>query len=261
MEKNKTDGEVKAFLEQYFQDHPNEKTASNSPEVQLYRWRVVETCLYAGIAMEKIDHLRELLERGGTALTGSQHLKAFVPKIEEFELARLRKELEGQRVCVIFDGTTRLGECITVLLRWCPAGFKKIEQRLVALRTTKTHMNGDDLELGALINTIIGTTCRVQTTNVVCGARDSCSTNGKAFAIDAQPRANVHKHGSYPLHLSHALALRRARRPADSGGVHDAMARPGATSSIGSLNLEGPAWRRNEGLLAHPLVLSGGVEQ
>ena len=179
MEKNKTDGEVKEFLEQYFQENPDEQQASVSTEVQLYRWRVVEACLYAGIPMEKIDHLRELLERGGTALTSSTHLKAIVPKIETFELNRLRKELEGQRVCVIFDGTTRLGECIAVLLRWCPGGFKSIEQRLVALRTTKTHMNGD--ELGALLNTILGTTCRVQTTDVVCGARDSCSTNGKAM--------------------------------------------------------------------------------
>ena len=40
-------------------------------------------------------------------------------------------------------------------------------------------MDGD--ELGALINTILGTTCQVQTINVVCGARDSCSTNGKAM--------------------------------------------------------------------------------
>mmetsp|Transcript_89541 Transcript_89541/g.269143 ORF Transcript_89541/g.269143 Transcript_89541/m.269143 type:complete len:183 (-) Transcript_89541:79-627(-) len=140
MEKNKTDREVKEFLQQYFQEHPNEETASKSPEVQLYRWRVVEACLYAGIAMEKIDDLRELLERGGTELTDSHHLKAFVPKIEAFEHARLLKELEGQRVCVIFDGTTRLGECIAVLLRWCPPGFKKVEQRLVALaHNEKAH--------------------------------------------------------------------------------------------------------------------------
>ena len=179
MEKNRTDDEVKEFLEQYFQEHSDEKTASLSKEVQLYRWRVVEACLFSGIPMEKIDHLRTLLERGGTALTDSHHLKAMVPKIETFELERLRKELVGQRVCVIFDGTTRLGECIAVLLRWCPAGFTKIEQRLVALRTTQTHMNGD--ELGALINTILGTTCRIQTIDVVCGARDSCSTNAKAM--------------------------------------------------------------------------------
>ena len=179
MEKNKTDAAVKEFLEQYFQENPDEEHASVSADVQLYRWRVVEACLFAGIALNKIDDLRELLERGGTALTASTHLKAMVPNIEEFELVRLRKELVGQRVCVIYDGTTRLGECIAVLLRWCPVGFTKIEQRLVALRTTEKHMDGD--ELGALINTILGTTCQVQTINVVCGARDSCSTNGKAM--------------------------------------------------------------------------------
>ena len=200
MERNKSDVEVKDFLEQYFQDHPNEKTVTLSPEVQLYRWRVVESCLYAGIPMEKIDDLRELLERGGTTLTDSHHLKAFVPKIEEFEFKRLLKELEGQRVCVIFDGTTRLGECIAVLIRWCPPGFEEIQQRLVALRTTKAHMNGD--ELGALINTIIGTTCGVQTINVVCGARDSCSTNGKAMRNLAPMYINMES----ILCISHTLS-------------------------------------------------------
>ena len=147
-------------------------------QVQLFRWRVVESCLYAGIPLEKIDHLRELLERSGTQLTHSSHLKAMVPKVEEFEFARLINELKGQRVCVIYDGTTRLGECIAVLLRWCPSDFGKIEQRLVALRTTETNMDGN--ELGAFILTILLTTCRVRTVDVVCSARDSCSTNGKA---------------------------------------------------------------------------------
>lgn len=179
MDMNKTDNEIKEFLQQYFQEHLTETSASVSSEIQLYRWRVVESCLFAGIPLNKIDSLRELLERGGTALTASSHLKAMVPKIEEFELKRLRNELKGQRVCVIFDGTTRLGECIAALLRWCPVGFTKIEQRLVALRTTESHMDGD--ELGALINTIISTTCQVQTIDVVCGARDSCSTNAKAM--------------------------------------------------------------------------------
>jgi hypothetical protein len=200
MEKNQTDEEVKDFLHQYFQEHPNEHQASVSKELHLYRWRVVETCLYAGIAIEKIDHLRTLLERGGTALTDSANLREMVPKIETFELTRLRKELEGQRVCVIYDGTTRLGECIAVLLRWCPAGFTKVEQRLVALRTTATHMDGD--ELGALINTIIGTTCSVQTINVVCGARDSCSTNGKAMRILAPLYINMEN----ILCISHTLS-------------------------------------------------------
>jgi hypothetical protein len=145
--------------------------------VQLYRWRVVEACLYAGIPLEKVDNLRDLLERGGTQLTASTHLKAVVPKIEMFEFARLVKELEGQQVCIIYDGTTRLGECVAVLLRWCPAGFGKIEQRLVALRTTATHMNGP--ELGALLIDILGQ-CSVRSVNVVCGARDSCGTNAVA---------------------------------------------------------------------------------
>ena len=208
-EKNKSDTEVKAFLHEYFKDHPTEEMASVGKEVTcllrpslhtflirpllsyslsvsipahmcLVHWHAYRCNSIGGVwsrcacmlasRLRKIDDLRDLLERGGTQLTGSQHLMAVVPKIELFEFARLVKELEGQRVCIIYDGTTRLGECVAVLLRWCPVDFAKIEQRLVALRTTETHMNGG--ELGALLMDILGG-CGVRSTNVVCGARDA----------------------------------------------------------------------------------------
>eukprot|EP00966_Prymnesium_polylepis_P239084 5529923-Prymnesium_polylepis.1 len=42
MEKNRTDDAIREFLEQYFQEHPDEESASTPTEVHLYRWRVVE---------------------------------------------------------------------------------------------------------------------------------------------------------------------------------------------------------------------------
>ena len=83
-----------------------------------------------------MDDLRPLLERAQASLTGSQHLGVFIPKIEVREVEQLIKEATGQRVKIIFDGTTRLGEALVILLRWIPADFSKVEQRLIAFRTT-----------------------------------------------------------------------------------------------------------------------------
>lgn len=171
-----TDNTIAKFLHDYYVKHPDEKDSSVDEETQLFRWRAVEACMKAGIPLEKIDDIRTLLERGGKSLTASCHLRSFVPKIEHMELATIIEELKNQKVCLIFDGTTRQGEATAVLMRWCDSTFE-IKQRLIALRTIKKHMNGDSL--GPFLIDIIGQV-GVGSRSVVCVARDSCSTNGKA---------------------------------------------------------------------------------
>lgn len=176
VKRNKGDNQIATFLHEHFKQHPDEKDSSVGEEVQLFRWRVVEACLYSGVPMRQVDSLRELLERGGHALTSSEHLAKFIPKIEAFEFARIVNELKGQKVCLIYDGTTRHGECTAVLMRWCTDSFE-IQQRLIALRTVAKHMNGDNL--GPFLIDLIGQV-GVRSASVICTARDSCSTNGKA---------------------------------------------------------------------------------
>lgn len=174
--RKKGDNSVLEFLHEYFKSHPSEKDSTVTEELQLFRWRVVEACLYAGIPISKVDHLRELLERSGQSLSGSAHLMHFVSKIERFEYDRLVKELNNRKVCLIYDGTTRHGECTAVIMRWCSDSFE-IHQRLVALRTVQKHMHGDSL--GPFLIDLIGQ-MGVRSSSIVCTARDSCSTNGKA---------------------------------------------------------------------------------
>jgi hypothetical protein len=102
----------------------------------------METFLAAGLPPSKIDDLKGLL-RGD--VVGSSHMKEFIPKVEAFEFQRLREEIKGQKVTVIFYGTTRLGEAIAVLLRWCPSDFSSIQMRLVTLQTAEKHMDGAEL--------------------------------------------------------------------------------------------------------------------
>ena len=168
--------EVKEFLSDHFKNNPTEKMASLPEDKLLYRFNVMETILAAGVPVAKIDQLKSLLLED---VPDSSHLKCFIPKVEEFEMKRVREEIAGQKVTVIFDGTTRLGEAIVVLLRWCPSDFSGIKMRLVTVATAEKHMDG--AEHCAFINNILVTVCRVDSMHVVGGTRDSCSTNGNTM--------------------------------------------------------------------------------
>jgi hypothetical protein len=52
--KHGDDQEVKEYLEDYFKEHPSEEGATLHPEIQLIRYRTVESCLAAGIPLEKV---------------------------------------------------------------------------------------------------------------------------------------------------------------------------------------------------------------
>ena len=99
-------GDVNEFLSEHFKADPTELLSSLEPDLLLWRFNVVESFLAAGLPMTKIDELSGLLKQQVGPHT---HLKAFIPKVEAYESRRLRMEIAGQKVTVIFDGTTRLG--------------------------------------------------------------------------------------------------------------------------------------------------------
>ena len=88
-----------------------------SMEQRVYRVKVVEQFLRAGIPFAKVDSSSDLLEEGALRLTDSSHLAGYVPVIQEEEKKRIRSEIDNQDVSIIFDGTTRLGEPMAVVLR------------------------------------------------------------------------------------------------------------------------------------------------
>lgn len=51
--------------------------------------------------------------------------------------------MKGKDVAIIFDGTTRDGEALVVLVRFVESWT--IKQRLVRLRLLKSSVNGDEL--------------------------------------------------------------------------------------------------------------------
>lgn len=115
------------------------------------RANVVETFLKAGIPLSKVDYLRPLLESGYGRLTYSTHMAQLIPFLHCKEEDELKKEISGAPyVAVIFDGTSRLGEALAVVLRYVDADFK-IHQRFVRFHVLAKSLAGLELSCDTAI--------------------------------------------------------------------------------------------------------------
>lgn len=96
-----------------------------------------------------------------------------VPFILNEEKARIRKEIEGKFIAVIFDGTSCLGKVLAVVLRFISEWT--IQQHLVHLQFLVKSMNGEEI-LCELIN-ILSVTLGIQSHLVLAAMRDRVSVN------------------------------------------------------------------------------------
>lgn len=169
-------------LADYFLSHPEEHMASLPTEVHVFRFNVTEAFLSSGTPLERLPFFRSLLEGGGNlSLTDQSHLREYIPKIELRELHRVKQELsEAQFFSIAFDGTTRLGEAINVVARYCTKAFK-LQTRLMRFITTKMHTNHQ--ELAAIISRIVCLEYSMDPDYLVGFSRDSVSTNGAACEL------------------------------------------------------------------------------
>ena len=134
----------------------------------------------------KIDDLHHLLERNNHRLTEHSNLLKLIPVILQEELRLIKTELkqpgteEGKYVSrelsLIFDGSTRLGEAIAIIVRLLDDDWK-IQQRLIWLDVVAHAVTGEQLAQvlqGCLVDfTIHGP-------RVLGFTRDSASVNGAA---------------------------------------------------------------------------------
>lgn len=135
----------------YYAAHPDESMGSLDADELLFRYRLTEAFLGNGLPLSKADGMRNLFRRTGHASTNSSHLACFIPQIEKSEIDLLLSEIKGQYVSTSFDGTTRLGEAVNMVNRWCSASFHLV-QRLTMFRTVEKHM--DHRQLARLIGNI-----------------------------------------------------------------------------------------------------------
>ena len=141
-----------------------------------YRLEVVEEFLRAGIRIGKIDMLRSLLEKNGQRLTASAHLGQYISIVSKQEVGRIKNELTfpcqtgmTRNVAMIFDGSTRQGEAIAVIVRFLDDNWSII-QRLVRIDICSKSVNADDL--AQVLNQCLSVDYRVKANSLLAAMRD-----------------------------------------------------------------------------------------
>ena len=73
---------------------------------QVYHVKVVTAFLWAAVPLNKLEHFQELLEVHAFHLSDRRHMSDIIPFIFAQEHTRIKEEISGEYVSVIFDGTT-----------------------------------------------------------------------------------------------------------------------------------------------------------
>ena len=190
---------IAKFLTGYDKEVNPKGSASVPMDTRVYRVRVVEQFLKCGIPMTKIDKLRPLLEEGSYRLTHSSHLSEYIPVIYADEKKKIKEEIEGRDVSVIFDGSTRLGEALAIVLRFFSEGH--IKQHLVKVAMLSKSLCGEELARELL--TALSTELGIGGSPLLAAMHDRASVNGVAMRTLSIMYPEVMDIGCY----SHTLDL------------------------------------------------------
>ena len=134
--------DIAEALVQYNSDnHLRGETLPQSQQV--YRVKVVKTFLQAGVPLSKLNIFRDLLEENGYRLSDRRFMFDLIPFILKEE-EKLKEELKGKHLGVVFDGTTRLGEALAIIVRFVSESWT-IEQRLIRIQLLSKSMSGEEI--------------------------------------------------------------------------------------------------------------------
>ena len=129
--------------------------------------------------LHKLVYFRDLLEENAFRLTDRRHMSDLIPFILEEEQARIKNEIAGKAVSVIYDGTTRLGEALAIVLRYVGNDWT-IQQRLVGLNLLAKSLTGK--EIVCELVSVLSTTYGIGSDRLLAAMRDGASTNGHSYA-------------------------------------------------------------------------------
>ena len=137
-----------------------------------------------------------------------------IPFIQSEEKQKIKAELQGKKVSLIFDGTTRLGEALVVILRFVDNFV--IKQRLVRFLTLTKSLAGEEIAR-ELIN-VLSVEYGIASERVLASMRDRASANGVAMRTIQIVYPNMIDIGCY----SHTIDLvgEKFRTPNLNGFIH-----------------------------------------
>ena len=156
--------------------HPRGETLPQ--EQQVYRVKVVSAFMKAGVPLNKIESFRDLLEENALRLTDRRNMHDYIPFIHGEEEKLIRSEIEGQNVAVVFDGTSRLGEALAIIVRYISPDWR-IEQRL--LRVQMLSKSLADEEIARELISVLSVNFGIRSANLLASMRDRVAANNVAM--------------------------------------------------------------------------------
>ena len=111
---------------------------------RVYRVKVTRTYLSASVPLNKIPIFRSLLEEIGLRLTDRRRMSDIVPLILQQEKEKIRNEISGKCLSVIFDGKSRLGEVFVIVICFVDSGWL-VHQRLIRVKLLANSLSGEEI--------------------------------------------------------------------------------------------------------------------
>ncbi|PFX19546.1 hypothetical protein AWC38_SpisGene16042 [Stylophora pistillata] len=168
----------------------------------VYRFKVVRAFLKAGVPINKIDQFREIFEDQGYSLSHSSNLSTMIDVINKEEKEKVKKEITGRNVSVIFDGTAHVSEATNIIVGFVSDDWK-IEQHLVKLLLVKKSMTGE--ELAQQLLSCLSTNLGINLALLLAATRDRASVNDVAVRTLKILYPNLVDIGCFSHTLDHAL--------------------------------------------------------
>ena len=107
---SKREDDIVQALQRYDQEH-HPKGETLSTPTRVFRIKVVQAFLKSGTLLNRLEFFRDIFEEAGMSLSSSCNIHQLIP-------FTLEEELKSKDVGIIFDGTTREGEALVVLVRF-----------------------------------------------------------------------------------------------------------------------------------------------
>ena len=162
-----------------YDQHVHPKGESLPVEQRVYRVKVIKTFMRAGVPISKLEYFRDLPKENALRLTERSHMLDLVPFVLGEEKSLIKEEIKNKDMSIIYDGTTRLGEVLAIVIRYIDGW--NIHQRLVCLQFLAKSMTGEELAR-QLISTL-SATYGVQSNTILATMRDGASVNNVALCV------------------------------------------------------------------------------
>ena len=134
---------------------------------------VITTFLKACVPFNKLNTFRALLEQNGTCLARRRSLSDLIPFVHQQEVQKISKEIEGKKVLLIFDGTTRMGEAMVILV--CFVSDDCIEQQLICVQLLAKSLCGE--EMARELVSVLQVNYKVSASALISAMHDRTSVN------------------------------------------------------------------------------------